>query len=138
MLNQGWNSIRMGSATNMRSVVPGVIDPSQVLLQRVAEDEQAITVAFKGLDQALDNPEQDGPTLKRYILAWVKNFTPEAQIERSNDTNVFTIRIMKAAPAQPQAQQMAENAMWRLALSTGLEQPRTDSSLVHITKRKIT
>jgi hypothetical protein len=103
MLNSGWNAIRMSGAPNLRKLVSGLIDPSRILIQRVAEDPETMTVMFKGFDQALDNPETEAPILKRAILAWVKNFA-EAQIQRG-DPDSFIIRVIKPQQMPQQTQQ---------------------------------
>ena len=102
VLNNGWNAIRMSGAPNLRKLVSGLIDPSRILIQRVAEDAETLTVMFKGFDQALDNPETEAPILKRAILAWVKNFA-EAQIQRG-DPDSFIVRIIKPQQMPQQAQ----------------------------------
>lgn len=111
MLNQGWNAIRMSGAPNLRQIVAGLIDPSQVILQRIGETPETLTIMFKGFDQALENPETDAPVLKRALLAWVKNFA-EAQIERTGDPMSFIVRIIKPQQ-QPAPVQMAAEARWQ-------------------------
>ena len=111
MLNQGWNAIRMSGAPNLRQIVAGLIDPSRIILQRVSETPETLTIMFKGFEQALENPETDSPILKRALLAWVKNFA-EAQIERTGDPMSFIIRIIKPQQ-QPAPAGMATEAKWQ-------------------------
>jgi len=126
MLIQGWNAIRMSGAPNLRKLVSGLIDPSKILIQRVAEDTETLTVLFKGFDQALDNPETEAPILKRAILAWIKNFA-EAQIQRG-DPDSFIVRIIKPQQIPQQAQPMPAVA----------EAKNPNTPLVHISNVRTT
>lgn len=132
-LSQGWNAIRMSGAPNLRKLIPGLVDPSRIIMQRADETPETLTVAFKGFEQALNDTEQEGPILKRAILAWVKNFA-EAQIARSGDPQSFIIRIVKP---QPQSQ-VAENKKWQEiteALEAGAPRRKlTRASLAKITE----
>jgi hypothetical protein len=101
MLKNGWDAIRTSGAPNLRKLVSGLTAPARVLIQRVAEDQETLTVVFSGFDQALDDPETEAPILKRAILAWVKNFA-EAQIQRG-DPDSFIIRIVKTQQQIPAA-----------------------------------
>jgi hypothetical protein len=107
-LTNGWNAIRMSGAPNMRQVVPGLIDPARIVLQRVGETPETMTIMFKGFEQALERPEEDAPLMKHQIMAWIKEFA-EVQIERSGDPMSFIIRIIK--PQQTPAQ-MAVESKW--------------------------
>ncbi len=123
MLTNGWNAIKANGAPNLRKIVSGFVEPARIILQRVAETPDTLTVMFKGFDQALNDPTRDGPVLKRALLAWIKAFSAEAQIERG-DPQSFIVRIMKPPTQQqpPQQPQMATNSV--------------AESLVHITKTR--
>lgn len=120
-LNNAWNAIRTSGAPNLRSLISGLIDPGRIIMQRVAETPETMTVMFKGFDQALDDPENEAPLLKRAILAWVKKFA-NAQIERSGDQLNFILRIIKTQTSQPAAQ-VAENKKWQAIEEALMERP---------------
>ncbi len=137
VLSQGWNAIKANGAPNLRKIVSGFIDPSRIILQRVGETPDTLTVMFKGFDQALDDVEKSGPVLKRAILAWVKAFSAEAQIERG-DPQTLILRIMKPPVANPAAQ-MAE-AKWQKMKEILIRDKPTrgkmiDKTLVYITRK---
>jgi hypothetical protein len=135
LIQNGWNAIKASGAPNLKKLVSGFIDPRRIFLQRVAETPDTLTVMFKGFDQALDDPENDGPLLKRAILAWIKNFSLEVQIEHG-DPQSFILRILKKYPEIDPAMQMAENRKWTEALLSNLPIRNIDESLVHIAKVK--
>lgn len=137
-LNNGWNAIRMSGAPSIRRVVPGLIDPSRIILQRVGETPETMTIMFKGFDQALENPDVDAPRLKHVLLAWIKNFA-EAQIERAGDPASFIIRIVKPQQ-QPAPMPATESKKWRKiqeALLPSAKPPARIIPLVNITKVRI-
>lgn len=138
-LNNAWNAIRTSGAPNLRSLISGLIDPGRIIMQRVAETPETMTVMFKGFDQALDDPENEAPLLKRAILAWVKKFA-NAQIERSGDQLNFILRIIKTQTSQPEAQ-VAENKKWQAIEEALIERPARKmpkGSLTHISNVRTT
>lgn len=137
-LNQGWNAIRMSGAPNLRKFVNGLVDPARIILQRVSETPETMTIMFKGFEQALEDPENESPVLKRALLAWIKNFA-EAQIERTGDPMSFIVRIIKPQQQQPAPVQMAAEAKWQKikeALQAGVV-PKYKTPLAKITKVRI-
>lgn len=101
-LTQGWNQIRSSGGGNLKAAVSGLVDPQRILIRRVAETPQTLTVQFSGIDQALENPQRDRAIMNRALFAWVRKFAV-AQIMRSGDSDTFTVLIRKSSSqAEPQ------------------------------------
>jgi len=104
-INAAWNQIKASGAPNLKAVVSGLIDPRYIFLQRAGESPTTLTLMFKGFQQALEDPEKDGPLLNRALFAWIRK-SNEAQIVRGGDQDSFTVMIRKPQPQpQPQPQQ---------------------------------
>lgn len=93
ILNSAWNKLKIGSSPKLKSEIPGLINPQQIIVKRISEDTQYITVSFIGFDKAVADLNRDIPLIKRAILDWIQKFT-SVQIERG-DNNSFIIRVSK-------------------------------------------
>jgi hypothetical protein len=111
-INRAWNNVRR----NQSNLAGQGINLSSIILQRIDENDQFITVMFRGFDQALDDTERDAPIVKRYLLQWLKKYA-EVQIARG-DSDSFILRVTKPVEIPPERINPAA--------------PKMTESLVHI------
>lgn len=94
ILLKAWDRVKLEKQAQLKRLVPGLSDASKIFIKRVAEDDSNLTISFQGLDVAVMDTQRDVPLLKNAILSWIRKFSSDAQIMRS-DSPMLIIRISK-------------------------------------------
>lgn len=94
ILNRAWNKVKVDKILQLKGLVTGLEDPSQIYMKRVNEDPATITVEFNGIQQAVTDPGRDIPQMNKVILDWIRRFAADAQIVRG-DTSSLIVRMNK-------------------------------------------
>lgn len=100
MLQAAWNRLRTTDSYRLKKLIPGLVDPRYLYMKRIGENDDTITVMFRGFNKALENINDDVQLIKREIVNWLRKFTT-VQIARGDDES-FILKINKALNKQDQ------------------------------------
>lgn len=93
VLRNAWDKFRTDREDEIKKLSPSFVSPGEIYLKRIQEDDNYLTVEFLGFENSVDDAGRVQQA-KRIIVNWVKRFSMDVQIQRS-DPNTLILRISK-------------------------------------------
>lgn len=89
IVSKAWNKVKIAKLTTLKKNVPGLSDPSPIIVKRITEDDHSMVIEFKNMEKAVGSPARDIPMLKKVIMNWIRSFSSGAQIVRGEPTSLI-------------------------------------------------